>query len=68
LKFFAPLEDRSDGAGVRFLDKLDFTLGNLRKHPELAPIFEGPVRRLVIGSTAYGLVYSVEARASWYMR
>ena len=28
----------------------------------MAPIFEQPVRRLVIGSTGYGLFYSVEAR------
>ncbi len=47
---------------MRFLHKLDFTLGNLRAHPELAPVLEEPVRRLVIGSTGYGLFYSVESR------
>jgi plasmid stabilization system protein ParE len=62
LEVFAQLEDRGEGAGMRFLHKLDFTLANLRAHPELAPVFEEPVRRLVIGSTGYGLFYSVESR------
>ena len=62
LDVFTHFEERSEGAGTRFIEKLDFTLGNLRKHPELAPVFEEPVRRLVIGSTGYGLFYSIEAR------
>lgn len=62
LQIFAELEERSEEAGVRFVGKLDFTLGNLRAHPEMAPMFEKPVRRLVIGSTGYGLFYSIEAR------
>jgi plasmid stabilization system protein ParE len=62
LQIFAELEEHSEGAGVRFVGKLDFTLGHLRAHPEMAPMFEQPVRRLVIGSTGYGLFYSVEAR------
>jgi hypothetical protein len=56
------LEEYSEEAGVRFVGNLDFTLGNLRAHPEMAPMFEEPVRRLVIGSTGFGLFYSVEAR------
>jgi hypothetical protein len=28
----------------------------------MAPMFDEPVRRLVIGSTGFGLFYSVEAR------
>jgi plasmid stabilization system protein ParE len=59
---FAELEDRKEGSGERFVQKLDFTLENLRVHPEMAPVFEAPMRRLVIGSTGYGLFYSVEAR------
>jgi hypothetical protein len=42
--------------------KLDTTLENLRAHPEIAPLFEEPVRCLVIGATGYGLFYSIEAR------
>ena len=62
VEVFAQLEDCSEGAGIRFVHKLDATLANLRAHPELAPMFEETVRRLVVGSTGYGLFYSVESR------
>ena len=62
LQIFADLEERREGAGARLVGKLDFTLGHLRAHPEMAPMFEEPVRRLVIGSSGFGLFYSVEAR------
>ncbi|SRR6266566_7265870 len=62
LQIFAELEEHVEGAGARFAGRLDFTLGHLRAHPEMPPMFEEPVRRLVIGSTGYGLFYSVEAR------
>jgi plasmid stabilization system protein ParE len=62
VQVFADLEDFSQGAGEQFVHKLDTTLQNLRAHPEIAPLFEEPVRRLVIGSTGYGLFYSIEAR------
>jgi hypothetical protein len=61
-KSLPSVEQHTEGAGVRFAGKLDFTLGHLRVHPEMAPMFEEPVRRLVIGSTGFGLFYSVEAR------
>jgi plasmid stabilization system protein ParE len=48
--------------GEQLVDKLDTTLENLRAHPEIAPLFEEPVRRLVIGATGYGLFYSIEVR------
>ena len=62
LQIFAELEQHTEGAGARFAGKLDFTLGHLQVHPEMAPMFEEPVRRLVIGPTGFGLFYSVEAR------
>jgi plasmid stabilization system protein ParE len=62
LQIFADLEDYSEGAGERLVRKLDLTLENLKIHSEIAPIFESPVRRLVIGSSGYGLFYSVETR------
>jgi len=52
----------SEGTGERLVRKLDSTLENLKIHPGIAPPFEGPVRRLVIGSSGYGLFYSVETR------
>jgi plasmid stabilization system protein ParE len=61
-QIFANLEGFSEGTGERLVRKLDSTLENLKVHPEIAPPFEGPVRRLVIGSSGYGLFYSVETR------
>src|SRR3989454_11501392 len=60
LQIFAELEEHTTAADVRFTSRLDFTLGHLQAHPEMAPIFEEPVRRLVIGSTGYGLFYTAE--------
>lgn len=62
LQIFAELEDRHETFGEQFVLKLDATLENLRLNPEMAPMFDEPARRLVIGSTGYGLFYSVEAR------
>jgi plasmid stabilization system protein ParE len=52
LEIFGNLDDHQEGSGERFVERLDFTLANLRQHPEIAPIFEPPVRRLVIGRPA----------------
>ena len=62
LEIFSNLEEIEEGSGKRLVERLDFTLSHLRQHPEMAPIFEPPVRRLVIGSTGFGLFYSVESR------
>jgi plasmid stabilization system protein ParE len=59
---FSNLEEHEQGSGERLVERLDFTLAHLRQHPEMAPIFEPPVRRLVIGSTGFGVFYSVESR------
>jgi plasmid stabilization system protein ParE len=62
LQIFAELEDRRDTLGEEFVLRLDATLETLRVHPAMSPMFEEPVRRLVVGSTGYGLFYSVEPR------
>ena len=62
LQIFAELEDRRETLGEQFVMKLDATLESLRLHPKMAPMFEEPVRRLVVSSTGYGLFYSVEPR------
>lgn len=62
LQIFAELEARREGAGVEFVRRLDATLANVREHPEIAPMYQPPVRRLVIASAGFGLFYSVEAR------
>ena len=34
----------------------------LFRSPQMAPVFERPMRRLVAGTSGYGLFYTVEAR------
>ena len=62
LQIFAELEARREGAGEEFVTRLDATLENARKHPKIAPMYEPPVRRLVIASAGFGLFYSLEPR------
>ncbi len=51
---FAAMEDCRVGAGENFTMKLDGVLQNLRRCPAMAPIFQPPMRRLVIGNTGFG--------------
>ena len=62
MRIFSDLEEWREGSGERFTWKLDATLQNLRNHPQLAPFFEEPMRRLVVGNSGYGLFYTVESR------
>lgn len=62
LRIFAELEDFRAGSGETFTLKLDAVLQNLRSHPGLAPVFEQPMRRLVVGNTGYGVFYTTEDR------
>ena len=62
VRIFSELEEFLDGAGERFTRHLDGTLQRLRSHPQMAPIYERPMRRLVVGNSGYGLFYTVEAR------
>ena len=68
LQIFTELEERSERVGVRFVGKLDFTLANFQAHPEMAPMFVKPVRRLVIGSTAMACFIPLKRAASLCMR
>jgi plasmid stabilization system protein ParE len=62
LSIHANLEEHREGAGDRFMRKLDAVLENVRHAPGIAPIFDSPMRRLVVGNTGYGLFYTVESR------
>ena len=62
LRIFAELEERRIGSGEQFTLRLDAVLQNLRSYPSLAPVFELPMRRLVVGNTGYGVFYTVEKR------
>lgn len=62
LSVFARLEEFHAGAGERLTHVLDATLQNVRNHPEIAPVFDPPIRRMVVARTGYGIFYTVEAR------
>src|SRR5438105_801398 len=62
LSVHANLEEQRTGAGDRFTEKLDAVLENVRQAPRIAPLFDSPMRRLVVGNTGYGLFYTVENR------
>ena len=62
LRIFAELEDFRTGSGETFTRRLDAVLQNLRSHPGLPPVFEQPMRRLVVGNTGYGVFYTTEDR------
>lgn len=62
LRIFAEHEGLRAGSGEQFTLKLDAVLQNLRSYPSLAPVFELPMRRLVVGNTGYGVFCTVEKR------
>ena len=62
MRIFSELEEIREGAGQRFTRQLDATLQRLRSHPQMAPVFDRPMRRLVVGNLGYGLFYTVEPR------
>lgn len=48
--------------GDIFYDAVDRAIGQLRRFPESGPIYEDPVRRLVIHGTPLGLFYGLHGR------
>ena len=62
LGIFREMEEHQSSSGECFALRLDAVLQKLRTYPNMAPIFEPPMRRLVVGNTGYGLFYTVESR------
>ena len=50
------------GRGEIFMRHLDVAFGRLRTHPEVAPVFLGTYRRLLIHGFPYGIFYTLEGR------
>jgi len=57
---FARYEDYQEGRGEVFLRQLDAALTLLRQHPELAPVYAEPYRRMLVRDFPYGIFYTVE--------
>jgi plasmid stabilization system protein ParE len=49
------------GLGEVFMRQLDAALGLLRRHPEIAPVYAGPYRRMLIRDFPYGVFYQVQS-------
>ena len=57
---FERYEEFQSGRGEVFLRQLDAALTLLRQHPEIAPIYAGPYRRMLIRDFPYGVFYQVQ--------
>lgn len=57
---FARYEDYQAGRGQVFLRHLDAALTVLRQHPELAPVYEGSYRRMLVRDFPYGIFYQAQ--------
>jgi plasmid stabilization system protein ParE len=58
-RIFELNEDRSEGAGVTFMQRLDACFGQLRRFPESGPLAYESYRRLLIPKTTYAIYYAV---------
>lgn len=58
----ARLEDASPGLGDRFNARVEEGLDRLERHPECAPVYSGPFRRLLVRDFPFGIFYSIEGR------
>lgn len=59
---FNRYEDFQTGRGEVFLRHLDAALTLLRQHPELAPVYGGRYRRMLIRDFPYGIFYEVQSK------
>lgn len=57
---FDRYEAYQPGRGEIFLRQLDVALALLRRHPELAPVYAGPYRRMLMRDFPYGIFYSMQ--------
>ena len=57
---FERYEDYQEGRGEVFMRQLDAVLTMLRQHPELAPVYAGPYRRMLIRDFPYGVFYQAQ--------
>jgi plasmid stabilization system protein ParE len=61
LELYVRLEEARTGLGERFYRSLDLALGRLRNHPEMAPVYRGSYRRLVLRPFGFGIFYAIES-------
>jgi toxin ParE1/3/4 len=47
------------GLGSDFIDRVEHAVGQIRKHPEAAPVVLGSVRRQLVTKFPFSVIYSV---------
>lgn len=57
---FDRYEDYQGGRGEVFMRQLDAAFTMLRQHPEIAPVYEGAYRRMLIREFPYGIFYQAQ--------
>ena len=57
---FERYEDYQQGRGEVFMRQLDAALGLLRHHPEIAPVYARPYRRMLMREFPYGIFYEAQ--------
>ena len=57
---FERYENYQSGRGEVFMRQLDIALTLLRRHPEIAPVYAGPYRRMLIRDFPYGIFYQCQ--------
>ena len=57
---FNRYEDFQEGRGEVFMRHLDAAFTLLRQHPEIAPVYGGRYRRMLIRDFPYGIFYEVQ--------
>jgi plasmid stabilization system protein ParE len=56
---FNRYEEFQEGRGEVFIRHLDAALTLLRQHPEIAPVYGGRYRRMLIRDFPYGIFYEI---------
>lgn len=57
---FNRYEEVQDGRGEVFIGHLEAAFTLLRTHPEIAPVFRNPYRRLLLKDFPYGIFYQAQ--------
>ena len=59
---FNRYEEYQPGRGGVFLRQLEVALTLIRQHPEMAPVYGGRYRRVLVRDFPYGIFFEVQAR------
>lgn len=58
---FNRYDEYQSDRGLQFLQKLDAALTMVRNHPNIGPVYDAPLRRMLVRDFPYGIFYEVQA-------